>query len=143
MTAPHPVLAVGGVILDDSPEGPRVLLIRRGRAPNAGRWSLPGGRVELEERLAAATAREVFEETGIHVEVGPLIEAVEILEPPYHYVVLDYLCVRIPSEAPEAPRAGDDASEAAFVLVSELGARGCTDLVVQVVARAVAMAKRR
>lgn len=98
--------------------------------------------MELEERLAAATAREVFEETGIRVEVGPLIEVVEILEPPYHYVVLDYLCVRSPSEVPEAPRAGDDASEAAFVLVSELGARGCTDLVVQVVARAVAMSTR-
>jgi 8-oxo-dGTP diphosphatase len=142
MTAPRPVLAVGGVVFAPSPEGMRVLLIRRGRAPNVGRWSLPGGRVELEERLATATAREVLEETGIEVEVGPLIEVVEILEPPYHYVVLDYLCVRRASETNAAPRAGDDASEAAFVLVSELGARGCTELVVKVVARALAMSAR-
>ena len=85
-----PRVAVGGVVLDPGGDGPRVLLVRRGRPPGEGRWSLPGGRVEPGERLAAAVVRELLEETGLVVEVGPLVEVAEILDPPHHYVILDY-----------------------------------------------------
>ena len=61
------VLAASAVITDA--DG-RVLLVKRGRDPQRGRWSVPGGRVEPGESLGAAAAREAFEETGLQVEVG-------------------------------------------------------------------------
>ena len=87
-------MGVGAVILD----GNCVLLVRRGNAPLKGEWSVPGGAVELGESLRSALAREVLEETGIEVRVGPLIEVFERVERSaedqveYHYVILDYLC---------------------------------------------------
>jgi ADP-ribose pyrophosphatase YjhB (NUDIX family) len=129
------VLGVGGVVLEQGESGPRVLLIQRAHPPAQGRWSLPGGRVERGEALSEALAREMLEETGLVVEVGPLIEVVELIDRAYHFVVCDYLCVRRGGEL----RAGDDASDARFVPVSELGNLGCTEKVIAVVARAVAM----
>jgi 8-oxo-dGTP diphosphatase len=133
----RPVIGVGGVVLTTiaGESGPRVLLIQRAHPPSAGRWSLPGGRVERGERLEAAVARELEEETGLVVEVGPLIEVVELIDAAYHFVVLDYLC----AQRGGSLRAGDDASDARFVAVSELRGLGCTEKVIEVVGRAIAM----
>jgi 8-oxo-dGTP diphosphatase len=90
----RPIVAVGAVIVD----GDRVLLVKRGREPLKGEWSLPGGAVEVGESLEAAVAREVREETCLNVEVGPLIEVFNRIRPDasgrveYHYVIVDYLC---------------------------------------------------
>jgi ADP-ribose pyrophosphatase YjhB (NUDIX family) len=69
-----PRIGVGAVVLDE--EG-RVLLVKRANDPGKGRWSLPGGLLELGEMIETAVAREVAEETGIAVAVMARIDLVE------------------------------------------------------------------
>ena len=66
----RPIVAVGGVVFIDD----RVVLVKRRNEPLVGRWSLPGGAVEVGETLQEALRRELREELGIEVAVGPLIE---------------------------------------------------------------------
>jgi 8-oxo-dGTP diphosphatase len=86
---------VGAVIVTD--DG-KVVLVKRRHEPAAGTWSLPGGAVEVGETARAATAREIREETGLVVDVGPVIDVVDriLVEEDgrvgYHFVVVDYLC---------------------------------------------------
>jgi 8-oxo-dGTP diphosphatase len=110
-------VAVGAVALrDDS-----ILLIRRGRGPAAGEWSLPGGRVAFGEELHEAVVREVAEETAIEVVVERFLGWVERLGDdgePYHFVILDFL-VSVLDPAQE-PVAGDDAAEAVWKRLTDL-----------------------
>jgi 8-oxo-dGTP diphosphatase len=139
MSAGHPVLAVGGVILDGARGEERVVLVKRARPPRLGAWSLPGGRVELGEKLDAALERELREETGLGVEVGTLLDVVEIVSLEAHYVVLDYLCRPLAGVL----AAGDDASEARWVRASEIDAYGVTDAVRRVVELGISRAATR
>ena len=129
-----PVVAVGGVVIAT---GPRVLLVKRGSPPLVGQWTLPGGRLRGGESIAQAVEREVLEETGIHVAAGNLVEVVEIMTEGYHYVIHDHLCT--PVDPSEAPKAGDDAAEARYVLPNELSSLAVTEAVNRVVMRALAM----
>jgi 8-oxo-dGTP diphosphatase len=88
-----PLVGVGAVVVAEG----RVLLVRRGREPLKGQWSLPGGMLELGESLLAGVAREVLEETGLIVEPIELIELLDRIHHQeervrYHYVIADYLC---------------------------------------------------
>ena len=92
-----PIVGVGAVVVDQG----RVLLVQRGREPSKGKWSLPGGVLEVGESLAEGVVREVQEETGLVVESVELIELIDrIVKDPvseggsvrYHYVIADYLC---------------------------------------------------
>lgn len=105
----YPIPCVGVVCW----RGDEVLLIKRGRAPRLGEWSIPGGKVELNETLADAALRELREETGVTAEMAGLVEVYEILEPEFHYVLIDYAAHWVTGE----PRAGDDADEARFVSI--------------------------
>jgi 8-oxo-dGTP diphosphatase len=104
---PVPKPCAGVVCVRDD----QVLLIRRGRPPREGMWSIPGGKVESGESLCDAARRELLEETGITADIGPLIEVYEIIEPDYHYVLIDYLAHWTGGE----PVAGDDADRAVFL----------------------------
>jgi 8-oxo-dGTP diphosphatase len=107
----HPVPAVGVVCR----RGDAVLLIRRGRAPRQGEWSIPGGKVARGERLQDAAMRELMEETGVRARIGDLLAVYEIIEPDFHYILIDYDADWISGE----PRAGDDADEARFMPYDE------------------------
>ena len=88
-----PIVGIGAVVVERG----RVLLVRRGREPLKGHWTLPGGVLEVGESLTAGVAREVLEETGLQVETVELVELVDRIHREsgrvrYHYVIADYLC---------------------------------------------------
>ncbi len=102
----RPTVGVGAVCVRDG----RLLLVRRARPPAAGRWALPGGKLEAGETLAAAVARELAEETGLVGAVGPLCGIAERTGPGFHYVILDFW-VDVPAGDAVA---GDDAAALAW-----------------------------
>ena len=88
-----PLVGVGAVIVDDG----RVMLVMRGTEPMLGKWTLPGGMLEVGESLTDGVIREVREETGLTVEPVELIELLDRIyregeRVRYHYVIADYLC---------------------------------------------------
>lgn len=111
---PAPVPAVGVVCL----RGDEVLLIRRGKPPRRGEWSLPGGRIEPGERAVDAALRELHEETGVTARITGLLDVVDGLFPEAgrHYVLIDYAAEWLAGE----PVAGDDALEARFVALDQV-----------------------
>ncbi len=89
----HPIVGVGGVVI----RGDCVLLIRRGREPLKGEWSIPGGMVELGESLKEGVKREVLEETGLKVRPMEALTVFDRIQKngeriQYHYVIIDYAC---------------------------------------------------
>jgi ADP-ribose pyrophosphatase YjhB (NUDIX family) len=94
-------------------------MIRRGKPPREGQWSLPGGGQKLGETAFAAARREVQEETGLAVEVLGLVDVVDSIRRDtdgrvqYHYTLVDVLAVVAPG-ASSQPAAGGDAAEAAW-----------------------------
>lgn len=106
----RPVPCAGVVCLRDGDGGLEVLLIRRGKPPRLGEWSLPGGRIEWGERAAEAALRELKEETGVEGEVLGLLDVVDGLFGERHYVLVDYAVRWTSGEV----HAGDDAADAAF-----------------------------
>lgn len=112
-----PVVGVGGLVVKDG----CVLLIRRGKAPLKGRWSVPGGTVELGETLQEALVREMREETGLEVEPLEVMTVFDRIERDaqgvlYHYVIVDFRCRHLAGEAV----AGSDAEAAAWAGVDDL-----------------------
>ena len=106
-------ICVGGIVEDDG----CLLLVRRGRGPAAGEWSIPGGRVEPGEMLAEAVVREVREETGLEVVCNDLVGWVERIGDDHHFVILDFSATPLD---PKPPVAGDDAAEAAWVPLEQV-----------------------
>ena len=108
-----PEVCVGAIAVDDE----RLLLVRRGRGPASGSWSVPGGRVKLGETLAEAVVRELAEETGLEGVCGALVDWVERVGPDQHFVIFDFLVEVL---VPGTPRPGDDAAEAVWVPLHEV-----------------------
>ncbi len=89
----HPLVGVGAIAVKEG----KILLVKRAFEPGAGKWSVPGGMVELGETMSEACAREMEEETGLTVEVLEQIRAFDMIDkddkgkPRYHYVLIDFL----------------------------------------------------
>ena len=114
----QPIVAVGAVVIHHN----RVLLVRRGKQPAKGDWAIPGGRVELGERMHAAAAREVFEETGVRIDPGKLIYYFETIQPDqdgkiqFHYVIFDFMATYLEG----IPSPQDDALDARWIPPNEI-----------------------
>ena len=94
----------------------KALIIRRSHEPRKGEWSLPGGLLELGESLQDAVRREIKEETGLDIEVGPVIETFDRVHRRYHFVIVDF--VGWPHEGIAVP--GSDADGVAWVTPDEI-----------------------
>jgi len=135
-----PRVGVGAVVLDAG----RVLLVRRGKPPLAGKWSLPGGMLELGETTAEAACREVAEECGLQIRVGEvagiLDRVVRDVEGRirYHWVLVDYVAFVESGEL----CAASDADEAQWVEVDEVVRLDTTDGLLDMIRRAQALAER-
>jgi ADP-ribose pyrophosphatase YjhB (NUDIX family) len=136
------VVGVGAVVLD---RDERVLLVRRGHEPLKGEWSLPGGAVELGEELEAALKREVLEETGLRIEVGPVVEVLDRIDRTsddhiaYHFVIIDYLCQALDGHLTR----GSDADDVQWVPIERLMDYRVGDKAIAVIAKAVDLRRRR
>ncbi|MFP5333405.1 MAG: NUDIX hydrolase [Acidimicrobiia bacterium] len=111
----HPVPGVGVAVIEDG----RILLVRKEHGPWAEHWAVPGGRVELGERMTEAAIREVREETGLEVRLGPVVWTGEVIgpgQPPeWHFTLVDFVGFRTGGRL----TAGDDAAEVRWVTPAE------------------------
>ena len=135
----RPFVGVGAVIVGD---GAQVLLVKRRFEPAAGQWSLPGGAVDVGETLEACVIREMREETGLDVEVGPVIEVFDRImhdaegRVQYHYVLVDYVCRPIGGTL----AAASDVADVAWAERGTLAGFGLTDKAIAVIGRGLTLA---
>lgn len=135
----RPIVGVGAVIVVRG----SVVLVKRRYDPLAGRWSVPGGTLEVGETLTEGVAREMLEETGLVVEVGPVIDVFdrimldEASRVRYHFVLVDYLCWPVGGTL----QAGSDVDEAVLADPDALGPFDLTSKARSVIGRAVELGR--
>ncbi len=130
----YPLVGVGAIIFRQD----RVLLVQRGNEPAYGKWSIPGGLVELGESLEAAIRREVLEEVNLEVKVRDIVAALDrvtrdgngVIE--YHYVLLDFIC----ESGSGNPVPASDVMDCAFASLDGLNRFNMTEGTEQVIKRA-------
>jgi 8-oxo-dGTP diphosphatase len=136
-----PLVGVGVAVFNAAGQ---VLLVQRGRPPRQGQWGLPGGLVDLGERLVDAARREVREECGVEIALGGFITTFEPIEwdaagkVEYHYVVLDYWAEYVNGEV----AAQDDAAAVAWCNVDELRGLGLNHETYEVILQAAELRER-
>jgi ADP-ribose pyrophosphatase YjhB (NUDIX family) len=128
---------VGAVLVDGTG---RVLLIRRGRAPSIGSWTLPGGRLEPGESPEQAVLRELREETGLRARVVCGLGVVPVEREGFAYAIHEHLLAPV---GDTTPHAGDDAAAARWASRAEVAALGVSGDAVAVIDAALAEARAR
>lgn len=132
-----PMIGVGVVVL----KGDDVLLIKRGKPPRVGEWSLPGGLQEIGETVREAACREVKEETNVDIVLGDILDAIDVIRPDddgrikTHYTLVDFMAVWQSGE----PIGGDDAMHAEFIPLADIDSMGMWDETVRIIKQAVAL----
>lgn len=122
---PVPLVGVAGVVVKDG----YVLMIQRGRDPGRGRWSIPGGRLRLGERLGDGVEREILEECGLRVRAGDILNVGELIQRDedgsvrYHYVLIDLAAEYLSGD----PHPSSDALAARWVPFGEVPALKMAD----------------
>jgi ADP-ribose pyrophosphatase YjhB (NUDIX family) len=131
----RPIIGVGAVIVQDE----QALLVCRDTEPLKGEWSVPGGVLELGEKLREGVRREALEETCLEIEPAEVLDVFDSIftnpegRTQYHYVLIDYLCRVVSGEA----RAGSDVSALKWVALQDLPALHLRDSIEQVVRQAL------
>ncbi|MCX8169372.1 MAG: NUDIX hydrolase [Candidatus Methanomethylicia archaeon] len=113
----YPIIGVGGILIENG----KILLVKRATEPSKGLWAIPGGKLKWGENIEDAVKREIFEETGLEVEVLGLEDVYELIvregeNIKYHYVILDYRIKRISGRL----KASTDVLDAKFFSKEEL-----------------------
>jgi 8-oxo-dGTP diphosphatase len=113
-----PLVGVGAVIIREN----HILLIKRGKPPAEGYWSIPGGAVELGETLASALCREIKEECNLDIEIGPPVAVLDSIlrdddkKVLYHYALVDFWVNSVRGKLV----CSSDAQEARWIPLSEV-----------------------
>lgn len=137
----RPIIGVGGVVVQEG----RVLLVRRGRAPLEGEWSIPGGALEVGETLHDGLRREMLEETGLEVQPTEVLEVLDRIihdeerRVRYHYVLVDYLCTLVRGPA----CAASDAAECRWARPAELSGYHLRPETLRVLEKALELVSRQ
>jgi 8-oxo-dGTP diphosphatase len=130
----RPFVGVGVVVLRRD----EVLLVQRGKAPNKGQWSIPGGKQLLGETVMEAVHRELLEETGVIIEQPALLDVVDVIVPDgigkilYHYTLVDYQAEWLSGEC----RSGDDADAVKWFALEELNSLRLLEIARKVIIKA-------
>ncbi|MDP7439329.1 MAG: NUDIX hydrolase [SAR324 cluster bacterium] len=130
----RPFVGVGVVVL----RGNEVLLIQRGKAPNKGQWSIPGGKQRLGETIVQTVHRELLEETRVKIKQPALLDVVDVIMPDdkgeiqYHYTLVDYQAEWLSGEC----RSGDDVDAVKWVSFDELNSVGLLEITREIILKA-------
>jgi mutator protein MutT len=128
-----PIAGVGAVVFKDG----KILTIKRGQEPSKGKWSIPGGRIELGETAQEAARREVREECSIEVQIERVLDAANNIirdedgRIKYHFVIIDLLARYVSGEL----KAGSDAAECRWVTPREMTELDLTPLLREMLTR--------
>ncbi|MFX1593779.1 MAG: NUDIX hydrolase [Promethearchaeota archaeon] len=129
----RPHIGVGILLIRDN----HLLLVKRKYDPDAGYWSIPGGHLDLGEKVKLAAEREAFEETGFKVRVSKLAGIIDKImyddtgKIEYHYVLINYFVEQVEGKADQPPIAKDDALAAIFVPFNELNQYKLTNSLIE------------
>ncbi|PUB17583.1 NUDIX hydrolase [Yoonia sediminilitoris] len=136
-----PVLGVIAVVIRDS----HVLLVQRGKEPNAGKWGFPGGHVELGETALAGALRELHEETTVVGTSPAYLTNVDVIQRDaqgdiqYHFLLAAVCCDYVSG----TPLARDDAADARWVPLGQVGALDITENLELVLEQAITLKQRK